>query len=204
MKIEHCGAYIFVFATIQFIVAMIAVQLAYPCASYCYSILTNPISDLGNTSTSTLPYVFSASLVLFGILLITGVVMLRLAFTKSRTLTIAIALLAISALGAMGVGLVPENVDLGLHSAFAATAFFFGGLSLIAFGVNEHGAKGRKRYSYYSMISGAITVALFLIAVFVLTGLPKSGPGFGFGGLERLIVAPVLLWTIITGIRFHK
>ena len=59
-RTERLGATLVGIGTIQFIVAMGVVQAGYP----GYSLLTNYISDLGNTATSPWHVVFNASIIL--------------------------------------------------------------------------------------------------------------------------------------------
>jgi hypothetical membrane protein len=50
----------------------------------------------------------------------------------------------------------------------------------------------------YTFLSGIVTLAalaLFLASVY---------PGIGPGGMERLIIAPILLWAIVAGVHLLK
>lgn len=102
------------------------------------------------------------------------------------------------ALGAMGVGIATKAFTVA-HGAVSSMAFFFGGLSAIAsFRVLK------KPLSWVSVVLGAMTLgALALFSI----GLVASGSwasdvaydsvfylGLGPGGMERMIVYPLLVW----------
>jgi hypothetical membrane protein len=188
---------------LQFVVFMAVVQIAFPCSSSssCYSIFTNPISDLGNTSVSPFAMLFNYSIVLFGLLLIVGILYTRGAFRKSPVEDIGVASLIVAALGAMGVGVVPENTVLAVHSMFAVIAFLFGGVGMLLIGINDLEQKNGRLFSCYSIASGIVSIALLLASVSgIIHGLAMSGPGFGFGAVERAIVAPIILWVFVVSL----
>ena len=207
-----CGACLLTMAAIQFIVFMLMVQAAYPCYNgICYNLFTNPISDLGNTATSPLWPLFNYSLVMFGLLLFIGIIYLIGKFPKGLLRNGALAALLFSALGAIGVGVVPENTMLAIHSMAALIAFLFSGLGILLLGVaiaRKFGAKRHLPYAAYTLISGAITVGVLLLYLLPTGGisshLAMSGPGWGFGGVERVIAFPPILWTLVTGLYFSS
>ena len=182
----------------QFVVFMVVVQLAFPCISSCYNIFTNPISDLGNTSASPLAMLFNYFIALFGLLLIVGILYTRGVFRKSPIEDIGVASLIVAALGAIGVGIVPENTVLAVHSMFAVIAFLFGGIGVLLVGINDLEQKNSRLFSCYSIVSGVVPIVLLLASLSgAFQGLAVSGPGFGFGAVERMIVAPILLWVFV-------
>lgn len=206
------GAALFWFATLQFAAAMLFVQAAYPCHSnVCYNMLTNPISDLGNTSTSPFYYVFNASLALFGLLLLIGILFIKDAFPKGIARTAGFSALVIAAIGSLGVAMVPENTILEIHSISALIAFFFSGLGILLLGYllyKKFGSKKHIGYTAYTIISGIIPVAVLLLYLLpsggISSSLALSGPGWGFGGVERVIAFPPLLWIFVTGLYLYR
>lgn len=201
--IIRVNGYLVAFSVGLFVLAMIAVQAAYPCTNgVCYNPLTNPISDLGNTSTSPLWPVFNYTIVMFGLLTIFGILRLMGLFA-TRAGVVGMALLVAAMLGAMGVGIVPENTILPIHSLFALIAFGLSGPAAILIGYSRLNTKP-SWYPRFSILMGALTLLAFLVFVAPQFGLIPAwkiaGGSFGFGGAERLIVAPVLLWLLITGL----
>jgi hypothetical membrane protein len=102
------------------------------------------------------------------------------------------------AIGAMGAGVFTKNFTLA-HGALSSMAFFFGGLSAItSFKMLQ------KPLSLISIALGAMTLGA--LALFS-SGMVTSGSltsteaydsifylGLGPGGMERMIVYPLLIW----------
>jgi hypothetical membrane protein len=201
----HHGAIVLLVGAVQSIAAMIVTQIGYGSS---YSLTQNVISDLGAVNCGTFggsgsfgghyacsPWhvVFNASIVLLGILLILAVLLLRTAFPTRRSRTIGLALLAIAGIGSIGVGLAPEDVNISAHVVSALLAFAGGGLALIVLGFAMFRDTRWDGFRAYTVLSGLVAlVALVLFATKVYLGL-------GQGGMERLIVAPILLWSLVVG-----
>jgi hypothetical membrane protein len=159
---------------VQFVVGMFVAEALYP----EYSISQNFISDLGVGSAA---FIFNSSVILLGLMVIVSAYFIERAF---RTHMVAV-LFGLSGAGAIGVGVFPENFEL-IHLGVSFVAFLFGGLSAIAAYKLE-----KTPLSHFSVIMGVISLsalALFLTETFL---------GLGQGGMERMIVYPILLW--VTG-----
>ncbi len=154
----------------QFLIFMLICEALYP----GYSISENMISDLGIGSTAGF---FNSSIIVLGLLIILSAVAFH-SFHKNKIFTI---LLILTGMGAMGVGLFPENLS-PYHEIFAGITFVFGGLSEILF------ALIRFPMSVAVIFLGGLT--LVSLVLFVL-GIHL---GLGPGGMERMIVYPVILW----------
>jgi len=166
------GVLFFIAAT-QFVLGLIVAEALYP----GYSISKNYISDLGVGPSAM---VFNASIFLLGSLMIVGTYFLQRAFSV-KILTV---LLTLAALGSMGVGIFTENSE-PMHSIAALIVFLFGGLSAI--------------YSYklmklpFSLINVILGLMSLLASVLYVV---NQYLGLGVGGMERIIVYPILIWTI--------
>jgi hypothetical membrane protein len=192
----HHGAALWVAATVQFVAAMIAVQLRW---GRSYSLSGNYISDLGNTALSPWHDVFNASVIVFGLLVVLGAIMVKSAFPSRRSATIGLTFVALAGIGAIGVGASPENVSPTVaHSIFSLIAFVFAGLALIVLGVAMFRDTRWDGYRAYTMFSGL--VVLVALSLFVADIYPGLGPG----GMERLIVAPALLWAVVAGVHLLR
>jgi hypothetical membrane protein len=180
------GALFFIAAT-QFVLCFTIAEALYP----GYSLSDKYISDLGVGPSAI---VFNSSVFLLGLLLLIGTYFQR---HNSNFKTVNMLLL-LMAIGAMGVGIFTKDFTLA-HGAVSSMAFFFAGLSAIAsYKVLQ------KPLSLISIILGAMTLgALVLFS----SGLIASGSltsneafdsifflGLGPGGMERMIVYPVLMW----------
>lgn len=171
MKREHvAGALIFIGAFV-FLVAMIVAEAKYP----DYSIANNYISDLGVGATA---YIFNSTIVLFGFLLIVGAVLIA----SNQKKSVFPYLLIIAAIGAIMVGVFPENTG-SLHSVGAYITFLFAAIAAIV------GVKWIK--SPFRFMS--LAIGIFIVAAIILY-IEKMYLGIGAGGMERMIVYPALFW----------
>jgi hypothetical membrane protein len=203
------GAILWILAVVVFLVGMIVTQIGYGSS---YSLTANYISDLGATHCGTLsghtanngyvcsPWhdVFNVSIIVMGLLLILGIALIRTGFPARSSRTVGLGLLAIAGLGAIGVGLSPEDVNLTVHTLSAATAFIAGNLALIVLGFAMFRDTRWDGYRTFSMLCGLVG----LIAL-ILFEAKTYGP-LGVGGMERLIVAPILLWALVAGVHLVR
>ena len=205
-SVRH-GAIALVVGTLQFLIAMAVTQLGW---TVPYSLRTNYISDLGAVNCGFFPassshyvcspwhVVFDGSIVVFGLLVILAVLLIRTAFPARRSRTIGLGLLALAGIGSMGVGLSPEDVNLTIHSLSAALAFVGGGLALLVLGFAMFRDTRWDGFRAYTILSGLVALIAFILFT--------SGTyvGLGVGGMERLIVAPILLWSLVVGVHLAR
>jgi hypothetical membrane protein len=187
----------------QFFVAQAIVQSAWATP---YSLATNYISDLGNTSCATYPvgsdtYVCSpwhawmnGSFILLGASILLGAILIRRAFPPGRISAAGLVMVALAGPGLMLVGLFPENVNITPHTLGAATQFISGGLGMAVLGVALAAARQHTRLAGYSLVSGIVGL--------LATGLFVAGQylGLGIGGMERIAAYALPLWLIVAGV----
>ncbi|HTZ61218.1 MAG TPA: DUF998 domain-containing protein [Thermoplasmata archaeon] len=207
-SVRH-GAYLWIAGVAIFLIGNIVTQIGYGSG---YSLLHNYISDLGAVHCgiqaghyfdngyvcSPWHLVFNVSIVLMGIFLILGVLLIRTGFPPRSTRTIGLAMLAIAGIGAIGVGLSPEDFDLTIHALSAAVAFIIGNLALIVLGFamfRDTRWDGLRAYTILSGLVGLVAFVLFYT---------KNYFALGVGGMERLIVAPLLLWALVAAIHLAR
>ena len=152
---------------------------------YAYSVFNNYISDLGALCRSTCTavpsaYLFDGSIILLGLLIIIGAYFLQRAYHWRP----ASILIAIAGIGAIGVGLFPETTGIW-HHIFSLITFLFTGLTAVVTARFQ-----RKPMFYFSILLGLLTLA----ALFLYIG--NEYAGLGPGGMERMVVYPVLVWSI--------
>lgn len=197
------GAILLILGGIEFIVGMIVVQTQYP----GYSLSQNYISDLGGAH-SPWALGFDASVILLGLCAILGVLLIWGAFEESPTRGIALGFLLFGGIGAVGVGVFPETTPVlngGMHVIVSFIAFAGAGIgfTILSFAM---GPAERWRLSRpFTLACGVVT--LFAIAFFAagqFSNNPASYLGLGPGGMERLIVAPILLWVIVEGVHMAR
>jgi hypothetical membrane protein len=177
------GALVFVGGS-QFVVGMLVTEALYP----GYSISQNYISDLGVGPSAM---IFNSSVFLLGILVATSAYFVHRSL-RNHLVTI---LLVLAGVGAMGVGVFPENSP-AMHEIVSDIAFISGGLLPIA-----TYRLMRKPFSYLSVVMGLLSLsAMVLLSAQYSFGLGEQYfLGLGPGGMERMIVYPVLLWEVAFG-----
>ena len=164
--------------TVEFAMGLTIAEIVYP----DYSVSGMYISDLG-VRTAAAP-IFNGSIIILGLLLVLCSWFLFRGY-RDRILMVA---LAVAGVGAAGVGIFTEGSPFGLHSAFSLITFVFAALAtILAFRIV------RPPLGYLSIVFG--------VASFAALGLYVSGNylGLGTGGMERMIVWPVLVWGIAFG-----
>jgi len=183
MDYDHkkvAGALVFVGGT-QFLLAMVVAEAVYP----GYSISQNYISDLG---VGPAALIFNTSVFLLGLMVLAS------AYFVHRSLNdrIVAVLLALAGVGAIGVGIFPENSPV-MHEIVSGIAFIFGGLVPIAAARPLRGP-----FMYFSGGMGVLSLsALALLSAEDFFGLGQQFLlGLGPGGMERMIAYPVILWEI--------
>jgi len=186
----------------QFFVAQVIAQSRWTTP---FSLATNYISDLGNTKCGLYPAVagsyvcspwhtlMNISFVLQGTIILAGAVLARPTLAELRWRVLALPLLVVTALGMVGVGLFPEDVNNRAHVISAGTQFITGNAAMVVFGINANRVKRRRAFAVFSItfgITGLLATALFA---------QGYGLGLGVGGLERLAAYTLPVWLITGG-----
>jgi hypothetical membrane protein len=188
---------------VQFFVAQGVVQSRWTTP---FSLATNYISDLGNTTCGPYPalggpYVCSpwhtlmnVSFVLQGIIVLAGVVLARSALAGVRTGLPALILFALTAVGMAGVGLFPEDVNNRAHVISAGVQFITSNAAMILCGIAANRVRRRNTFAAFSTTLG---VTGLLATVLFAQGY---GLRLGVGGMERIAAYTLPVWLITTGI----
>ena len=197
------GAILLIFGAIQFVAGMIIVQTQYP----GYSLTQNYISDLGGAS-SPWALGFDASVILLGVCAIFGILLIWGAFEPSGIRGTGLALILIGGIGAVGVGVFPETTPVqngGMHTIVSFIAFSGSGIGLTVLSFAMAGDPHYRLSRPFTLACGATTLfALVAFAAGQVTGTAGFYLAIGPGGMERLIVAPVLVWGIVEGLHLAR
>jgi hypothetical membrane protein len=132
------------------------------------------------------------SLVLLGLSMTIGSALLYQQFRQSP---VGFWLMGTAGVGAILVGLFPENTTYWAHIAGADLAFLLSNVALIVFGL---GLRLPRWFSWYSIASGA--VALVALGLF----LTHHRFFFGLGGMERVVAYPQTIWLIVFGVYMSR
>jgi hypothetical membrane protein len=202
------GPAIFVSAAIYFVVQIIVAWVFIP----SYSLVTNSISDLGETSCGGYgsPGMCSprwwlmdyAGFFLLGLIMVIGSALLYHEFTERvprerRTAMFGFSLMALAGLGSILVGFFPENENRNMHIIGAFLAIAIGNIAILVLGAGLTLPESMRR----SML---IFSSLALAALLCFAS--HKSFGIGRGMMERIAAYPVTIWLIAFGLyisRFH-
>ncbi len=149
-----------------------------------YSVSQDYLSELG-VGPAAPRAVFVVALVAFGLLVLWSSVLLRQRDRKSRMWL----LLALSGIGAIGVGAFDMDNFNALHGLSALLAFLFGNLAAI--------------YSSKT-VRPPLSWIFAMLGLVGLTALALMGAeadlGLGQGGMERLVFYPAMFWVMTYGV----
>lgn len=148
-----------------------------------YSVSDDYISELG---VGPMPSraLFTAAVILFGLMALVAAILFRREDEKS----LIWLLLALSGVGAIGVGVFDLNSGPWIHRVSAFLAFFFGNLAAL--------------YSY-KIVRPPLSYIFAILGLTGLVALALFGSdiylGLGIGGMERMILYPAMFWAIAFG-----
>ena len=200
-KYPWLGPIIFVSSALYFF-AQIAVAWVYRPS---YSVVLNPISDLGNTSCS--PYgghdvcsprhaLMNVTFVLLGIVMGSGSTLLYQEFSERRrpervAAFVGFLCMGIAGVGTVLVGIYPENANHAVHVTGAALAIGVGNLGIFILGAVLSLPESMRRYMV--LFSTVSVTALILFA-------SHRSFGIGDGTMERIAAYPETVWLITFGL----
>jgi hypothetical membrane protein len=194
------GAVLLVLGTVQFLVAHLVVQSAWPVP---YSWAADYISDLGAVTCGPAPGVCSprhavmnTAFVLQGVLLIAGTLLTAGAWTAGTGRRVWQGLAVASGVSWIVVGLVPEDVNGALHAAGALPGFVVSNAALLVAGasMSTRLLPPARRAATVLGIVGVVGFVLLAVA----TTWP-DGP-VAVGAAERAVVFPLQIWALVTGV----
>jgi len=175
---------------LQFGIFEMIAEFVYP----NYSVSQNYISDLGppcgtgaSCGSQNSWIIFDTSIAIMGVAILISALYLYRHFRWKPTA----GLVALAGIGAIGVGIFNESAPYDLHGIFSLVTFLGIGLAAVVSGPLQ-----KPPLRYFGIVLGAVTLISLLLYV------PDSGVSFGAmlgigpGGLERMIVYPVLFWSL--------
>jgi hypothetical membrane protein len=196
------GPAIFTAATLYFIVQIIVAWVFVP----SYTLVSNSISDLGDTSCGDYgsPGMCSprwwlmnyAGFLLLGLIMVIGSALLYHEFTdrrprERRAAMIGFALMALAGIGSILVGFFPENQNRTMHILGAFLAIAVGNIAILVLGSVLTLPESMRR----SML---VFSSLALAALLCFAS--HRSFGIGQGTMERVAAYPVTIWLITFGL----
>ena len=197
------GGALLALGTVQFLVAHVVVQNAWERPRYSW--WTNYISDLGavgcapvlgNDVCSPLHAAMNTAFVLQGVLLLAGVLLTANAWAARGNRRVWQVMVGLSGVSWIVVGLVPEDVDLTVHSIGALPIFILGNVALVVAGTSAS-TRDRPVARVAALVLGVVGLLGFALTVLAVAN-PQGVIGIGFA--ERVTVFPLQLWALVTGI----
>jgi hypothetical membrane protein len=172
------------------VLGIMTAEVLYPAD---YNAHRNTVSDLGamrpeNIVRQPSAAIFNTTMIIAGALLVLAAVLLY----RSRAGLLASLPVAGLGLGMVGVGIFPGNTIMAVHELVSMATFLSGGLAAI---LTARLSSRALRPVHVAL--GTVTLVFLLGAIF-LAGLPVFDQ-LGEGGVERWIIYPVILWTVVLG-----
>lgn len=198
-SVEFWGGLLWV-GVAQFFIVQVVVQLAWPVP---YDPIRNTISDLGRlTCTPTLcsPWhgLMNVSFVVLGLCMAGGAVAAEVSSPSVETLSrVAAAILVLAGLGTCGVGLVPNDTIVWLHTTVAAFAICGGNTGALLTGWALRRTRGMILVGALGVGAGVLGWVMTLVLGAAHLGASALLPYQGL--LERGAAYPMLLALIVSG-----
>jgi hypothetical membrane protein len=172
---------------VQIILFQVVCETVYP----GYNAGQQAISDLGNWGLAgNFAAVFSVSAVLFGLFIVAGAYFVW----KGVRNRLFVSLLALAGVCNIGLGVVAEDVSLSIHGLVYLIMVVSWAVSAIL----SHRLE-KFHFSYVSIGLGLFSLVMFFFSLTVKYVGSSLTFGFGLGGIERLTVYPLWLWTLGLG-----
>jgi hypothetical membrane protein len=164
-----------------------------------YSVVTDTISDLGRT-TSPRHALMNAAFVLLGVVMALGSLLIYQEFrnatvVQQRGALVGFSVMALAGVGAILVGVFPENTNHAVHLTGAALAIGGGIVAIFVLGwMLELPVRLRTFTRFWAPVAMA---ALVLFAC-------HRDFGLGAGTMERIAAYPVTIWLIAFGLHMAR
>ncbi len=197
------GGALLALGTVQFLVLHVIVQNAWVHPRYSW--WTNYISDLGavrcgpvlgNDVCSPLHAGMNTAFIAQGVLLIVGVALTADAWAAKGNRRVWQGMVGVTGASWIVVGLVPEDVDLAVHSIGALPIFVLGNAALVAAGVSAS-TRNRPTARATALVLGVVGLLGFALTVFAVA---NPGGAIGIGFAERVTVFPLQVWALVVGV----
>ncbi|MFU8874400.1 DUF998 domain-containing protein [Micromonospora sp. SL4-19] len=207
MRLHRLGSYSWLLATPLFLAANVITGLRWRHPSFSWA--TNNISDLGNVTCgrwdTTRPREvcspwhvgMNSAMIVTGVLLALGVALTWSALGRGAATRAAQLLTLAGAGGYILAGAYPADVNENNHFLAALLIFALGNVGMVLASLARRSpVLGSMREDSLALgLTGLAGTALFLAQVDL---------GIGVGGMERIAVFPLLMWTVVAAVRLTR
>ena len=172
------------------LLGIVTAEVLYPAD---YNAHRNTVSDLGamrpeNIVRQPSAAIFNTTMIVAGALIAVAAVLLY----RSRAGLLASLPVAGLGIGMIGVGFFPGNTVMAVHQLVSVATFLSGGVAALT-----TARLSSRALRPVHLLFGGVALA-FLLGYTFLGGMPVFDR-LGEGGVERWIVYPVVLWTVVLG-----
>jgi hypothetical membrane protein len=172
------------------LLGIVTAEVLYPAD---YNAHRNTVSDLGamrpeNIVRQPSAAIFNTTMIVAGALIAVAAVLLY----RSRAGLLASLPVAGLGIGMIGVGFFPGNTVMAVHQLVSVLTFLSGGVAALT-----TARLSSRALRPVHLLLGGVALA-FLLGYTFLGGMPVFDR-LGEGGVERWIVYPVVLWTVVLG-----
>jgi hypothetical membrane protein len=172
------------------LLGIVTAEVLYPAD---YNAHRNTVSDLGamrpeNIVRQPSAAIFNTTMIVAGALIAFAAVLLY----RSRAGLLASLPVAGLGIGMIGVGFFPGNTVMAVHQQVSVLTFLSGGVAALT-----TAQLSSRALRPVHLLLGGVALA-FLLGYTFLGGMPVFDQ-LGEGGVERWIVYPVVLWTVVLG-----
>jgi hypothetical membrane protein len=201
------GPLVFILSGIYFLAQVVVGWVWHP----PYSLITNTISDLGNTACRGTGYpnvcsprwlVMDLAFVFLGLVMAIGSLFIYQEFTfrdkhdpERKAAFAGFTLMAIGGTGSLLVGVFPENTISLMHKIGAGLAIGGGNLGILILGLALTLPEGLRTFMrFFSILSMVAAICFAFDRHF----------GIGAGGMERIAAYPETVWLIVFGMYISR
>jgi hypothetical membrane protein len=183
-KCAAVGGFLWIVAAVQCFVAQVVVAADWRPP---YDWWDNGVSALGDTTYSPLAVAMNASLIIAGLLVVSGLGLMRSRWPETALATAGLMLWVLAGAGKVLAGAVPENENLAVH--LVGTLYLpVADVAILLLGL----ASRRTRLGVF----GIMMAALGLLGLALSAFAPEL---LGVGGAERLAGYPAEVWLFVVG-----
>ena len=172
-RFETLAGVSFLAGAAEFLLVTMIAESLYP----AYNVRDQVLSELGVGQVALL---WNASLFLLGVAVIFGGYFAY----RSMASRLSVSLSFILGIGCVGAAIFPLDSPIGVHGLFTFLAFAAGGL----FALTSYRVVGSKGMKSFSIIFGVYSLVSVVLHAF------NVNLGLGGGGMERMIVFPLVVW----------